>query len=90
MESMETSRLQIERPCLACLPETFLEDRLGGSSGPGEQRMHIEQRWLSALLRLYVSFEGETAAFGLLCDRIRMQQELVYAASDREPHHELP
>ena len=60
--------------CLGCVPETFLEDRLAGTSS---RTLHIEKRRMDALKRLYLTFTGDISSFRRLCDRMEATQNIV-------------
>ena len=75
--------------CLGCVPEAFLEDRLGGSSVPvpgPRTTLAIERRRLEALRKQYLRFDGQVSDFEVLCDRMQsLQDVLSLDVSDRQP-----
>ncbi|CAE7360985.1 unnamed protein product, partial [Symbiodinium sp. KB8] len=65
--------------CLACVPEYYLEDRLGGSSVQvtPSVRLQIEKRRLQALCKQYLRFQGDQVGFEQLCHRMVTVEDVL-------------
>ena len=65
--------------CLGCVPEFYLEDRLGGSSVQvtSSVRLQIEKRRLQALRRQYLCFQGDQVGFEQLCHRMVAVEDVL-------------
>ena len=66
--------------CLACVPEYYLEDRLGGSSVQvtPSVRLQIEKRRLQALRKQYLCFQGDQVKFQHLCQRMLAVEDVLH------------